>query len=163
MGFITSMKKSSIGYWTIALVTIAVAGIGGLLTTSGMAWYQTLLLPRWTPSGMVIGAVWTILFILTMIAAMLVWRDAPHQRVRFKITLLLFCANALLNVLWSYLFFVQNLLSSAVLEAAVLGASVIALVIFIRPFSKTAALLLLPYAAWVAFATYLSYVIFMMN
>lgn len=157
------MKKSSTGYWIIALVTIAVSGIGGLLTTSGMPWYQTLLLPRWTPSGMVIGTVWTILFILAMISAMLVWRDAPHQRLRFKLTIALFCANALLNVLWSYLFFVQNLFSPAVLEAAVLGASVVALMLLIWPLSKAAALLLLPYAVWVAFATYLAYVVFMMN
>jgi tryptophan-rich sensory protein len=45
----------------------------------------------------------------------------------------------------------------------ILEATVIALIVLIWPKSRLSALLLAPYAGWVAFATYLAFVIWQYN
>jgi tryptophan-rich sensory protein len=127
-----------------------------------MGWYKTIKLPSWTPSGSVIGTVWTILFILAAISALIIWNQLAHDS-RFWWIVVLFILNAVLNVGWSWLFFNQHFLGAAIFEAGLLGLSVVALVILIWPASALAAALLLPYAAWVAFATFLTYNVWSLN
>ncbi|PIR66294.1 MAG: hypothetical protein COU51_04675 [Parcubacteria group bacterium CG10_big_fil_rev_8_21_14_0_10_36_14] len=69
----------------------------------------------------------------------------------------------MLNFLWSYLFFDQHLFFLAIIEASILGFSVLILIIFIWPVSRLASILLFPYFGWVAFATYLTYAIWVLN
>lgn len=146
----------------IPLAVIVVAGFGSLLTGGGMEWYRSIKLPSWTPPGSIIGTVWTIIFILTAVSAIIFWSKAPHDS-RFWAVVAIFILNGLLNVLWSYLFFNQHLLGAATVEAALLDLSVIALIILIWPISRLASALLFPYAAWVAFATYLTYIVSSLN
>lgn len=149
-------------YIIIPLITILVSVIGSFATSRGMDWYRTINLPEITPPGQFIGTVWTILFILATISALIVWNTAERTG-NFKLIIALFIANAILNVLWSYMFFGAHWIGPAVIEAGLLGLSVIMLIIFIWPVSKLAAGLLMPYAGWVAFATYLTYTIWQLN
>jgi benzodiazapine receptor len=151
-----------LNYIIIPLVTLATALLGGRLTSGGMGWYKSINLPTWTPPGAVIGAVWTVLFILAAISALLVWNRAPHDSL-FWLIIAIFIVNAVLNVAWSWLFFGQHLLGGAIIEAGVLGLSVAALIIFIWPVSFIAAILLVPYFVWVAFATFLTYKVWSLN
>src|SRR5271157_3364882 len=105
-----------LNYVIIPLVTIAVAVIGGLITGGGMEWYRSIKLPSWTPPGSVIGAVWTVLFILATISALIVWNGAPHG-VRFWWIVAIFLLNAILNFGWSWLFFGAHLMGAAAWEA----------------------------------------------
>jgi tryptophan-rich sensory protein len=149
-------------YVIIPLITIAVAVVGSFITSGGMAWYRSITLPSWTPPGSVIGTVWTVLFILATISALIVWNGAPHD-ARLRWIIAIFLLNAVLNIGWSLLFFGAHQMGAAVWEAGVLGLTVVALVIFIWPLSTLAALLLVPYAGWVAFATYLTYSVWRLN
>jgi benzodiazapine receptor len=151
-------------YLTIPLITILVSAAGSSFTSSGIAsgWYDSIAKPSWTPPGSVIGAVWTAIFILTAISAILVWNKAKRGP-RFGWIIGIFIANAALNVFWSFLFFGQHLIGYAVWEAALLDLSVIALMILIWPVSRLASALLVPYAVWVAFAAYLTYVVYALN
>ena len=151
-----------LNYFLIPLAAIAVAVLGGMLTSGDMTWYKTIKIPSWAPPGAVIGMVWTTIFTLTAIAALLVWNKMPHTGTFWWIAAI-FVLNGILNVFWSYLFFNQHLLSVAGWEAALLDASVIALIILIWPVSRLAAVLLLPYAGWTAFATYLTFLISKLN
>jgi len=146
----------------IPLITFLTALSGSLLTSGGMDWYKTIAKPSWTPAGSVIGTVWTVLFILAAISALIVWNRLPHDN-RFKWIIAIFILNAILNVGWSWLFFNQHQLGAAIFEANLLAASVVALVILIWPGSRLAASLLIPYAAWVAFATFLTYKVWSLN
>ncbi|MBU0476896.1 tryptophan-rich sensory protein [Patescibacteria group bacterium] len=145
-------------YIIIPLVTFFVAAIGSWFTSGGMEWYETINLPTWTPPGSVIGVVWTTLFILAAISALIVWNKAQRNN-RFWRIIVLFLANAGLNIFWSFLFFNQYLIGPAVWEAGLLGLSVIVLVILIWPISRWASALLVPYAIWVAFASFLTFTI----
>lgn len=151
-----------LNYIIIPLVTILTSGVGSWITNNGMKWYKSINLPTWTPPGSVIGTVWTVLFILATISALIVWNTAKHNNYFWWI-IGLFLVNAVLNVGWSFLFFGQHLIGPAIFEAGLLGLSVVGLVILIWPLSRLAASLLIPYAAWVSFATYLTYSIWSLN
>lgn len=149
-------------YFIIPLLTVLTGAAGSFFTSRNMDWYDNLKLPSFTPPGSVIGTVWTVLFILAMTSALIVWNAVPH-RGNFKLIIAVFCINALLNIGWSALFFGAHQIGAAIGEAALLGISVIALIALIWPLSRLGAALLIPYAAWVAFATYLTYAVWNLN
>jgi tryptophan-rich sensory protein len=151
-----------LNYFIIPLLTLFVAIFGSSLTSRGMHWYKTIKLPTWTPGGNIIGAVWTLIFILSAISALIIWNNHATSP-NFKLIIILFLLNAGLNLFWSYLFFTAHLINWSILEMIILELSVIALLILSWPLSKLASLLLLPYCLWVAFATYLAYNIAILN
>lgn len=146
-----------LNYGIIALITIGVAWLGSFLTAGGIqpGWYADIVKPAWTPDGSVIGTVWTIIFILSAFSAGLAWNRLKKSSRRSGVVAI-FLINAFLNVLWSFIFFNQHLLWTAVWEAGLLAVSVIALIILLWPKQRLAASLLFPYALWVIFATYLT-------
>jgi len=151
-----------LNYFVIPLVTIITAITGSRITSQSAAWYKTIKIPGWTPPGSTIGLVWTIIFIISTVAALIVFNRATINQ-KFYLIFVMFVINALLNVSWSYLFFGQHLILAAFFEALILDLSVIILIIAIWPISLTASLLLMPYAAWVTFASYLTYSIWLLN
>lgn len=149
-------------YIFIPLSTLAVSVGGSFLTDSGMEWYDTLKLPSFTPPGSVIGMVWTFIFILSTISALILWNKASRG-ARFNAIFALFICNALLNFFWSFLFFYQGLIGASIWEMCALNLTTLSLIVLSWKFSRTAALLLTPYFAWVSFATYLAYQIWKLN
>jgi len=149
----------------IPLAVILTAFIGSKITNVGMSWYNNrdlLNIPSWTPPGFIIGIVWTVIFILTTISAIIFWNKVPLGNVFYWI-LGFFIANLLLNILWSALFFGLHYIGLAVIEALILDLSVVMIMILLYPFSKLASMLLLPYAVWTAFASYLTYSVWFLN
>jgi tryptophan-rich sensory protein len=151
-------------YFIIPAIAVLVSVAGSWLTSQGIdsGWYDSLVKPEWTPDGSVIGAVWTIIYILTTACALFVWNRFPVGRRR-SLVIGVFLLNALLNVGWTYVFFTKHLLGWAIIEALVLNVSVLVLMSLIHPRSKLAWTLLLPYATWVFFAAYLNYNIWTLN
>ena len=148
-------------YAVIAAVTVVTALAGSWITRGGMGWYLRLRVPSWTPSGKVIGAVWTVLYLLAAISAALSL-DAVAADRRDMLAAL-FGVNAFLNVAWNYLFFERRQIGSAAMEAALLALSIVILMVQIFPFSPLAAWLLAPYLIWVCIATALTAMIFRLN
>lgn len=164
--------KFKLNYVVIPLLVLAVSGAGGALTTLGRTvdtWYQTLTLPAWAPGSTVISSAWTIIFILSAISLLIAWNKTRGQ-LRIKIALLFFI-NAAVNVLWSWLFFVQHELLLAFFDALLILLTVLALIYLLRRAGKEAgdrslrwaAIALFPYAGWVTLASYLTYMIYVLN
>lgn len=151
-----------LNYIIIPLLVVAVSVTGSYFTSGGMEWYATISLPSWTPPGSVIGAVWTFIFILTAISIIIVWNKSERDD-RFYFILTLFIVNGILNIGWSFIFFGMHWIAVAFFEAVLLGLTVLALIILIKPVNRLASLLLLPYFLWVSFASYLTYTIWQMN
>ena len=151
------------GFWPRLLVfgalCAAAAWIGSRFTAQGLGpWYDGLAKPSWTPSGAVIGGVWTVLFALIAIASAIAWsKDRP------LVYTLALGVNLALNVAWSYFFFVRRSPSAALGELVILELTCVALVLLAWPVSRLAAALLSPYAVWVAFAGFLNWNIAKMN
>jgi tryptophan-rich sensory protein len=149
-------------YLIIPLLTIVVAALGSLFTDTGMFWYGMLKLPSFTPPGWIIGMVWSVIFAMAAASLMIIWNRTIHNRALWTLVVL-FVLNGILNALWSWLFFVKHDLMAAFYEAAVIEFSVLAIIISSWRVSRLSALLMVPYAGWVIFATYLTWLIWQMN
>lgn len=139
-----------------------VAFLGKFLTNQGMSWYNKLNLPSFTPSGEFIGLIWTIIFILTTISALIFYNTFKHNQ-NFNRILTLFILNAFLNVFWTYLFFYKNLILFSLIEMIFLEISIILLIFFMWKKSRFVSSLLFLYALWVLIATYLTVNIYLLN
>ena len=156
------LLKKSAGFTLIIHVVIAVSLIGGYFTSRGMDWYRTLTLPAFTPPGSTIGMVWTVIYILSAVSACLIWhhRQAiPH----YRLVGILLILNAVLNALWTLVFFTWHLLGWAIVEMVLLNLTTLAVIVLTWRHQRLAAALLLPYFAWVCFATYLAWTIWRLN
>jgi translocator protein len=154
------LKISDIVIPGLVLLT---AAAGSLVTSDALgSWYSQINLPSWTPPGSIIGAVWSVLYIMIAIAGILIWRRYPRGP-RFKAVAVVFLVNLGLNAGWSYLFFGANWLGGALFEAVIMAATILALVILCWRPVRAAAWLLIPYLAWVSFASYLTYSVWQLN
>lgn len=151
-------------YIIIPLAVVAVSVIGGMFTSVGIdsGWYGSIVKPDWTPPGSVIGSVWTVIFMLTAGSALIVWNKGKCDS-RITYAMIAYAVNGILNLGWSYVFFVSHRLDLAVFEAAFLAVSVVVIMALVWGRSRLAALMLLPYFGWVSFATYLTYTIWRLN
>lgn len=144
-------------------LVILTAVVGSLVTSDSLgSWYTQINLPSWTPAGSIIGAVWSVLYIMIALAGILIWRRFPRGR-QFNVVAIFFLVNLGLNAGWSYLFFGANWLGWALLEAIIMAATILILIIFTWRQVRAAAWLLLPYLAWVSFASYLTYSVWQLN
>lgn len=146
--------------WTAAVVGVSLAG--GLATDTSSAWYEGLDLPAFQPPGVVFGIVWTVLYVLIALAGISATR-ATAGTSRFRSIHLLFAGNLLLNVAWTWIFFQGERPVLAGIEVLVLLGTTVALIVALRPVRPRAALLLVPYAAWAAFAGVLTWTIALTN
>ncbi|MGB5173916.1 MAG: TspO/MBR family protein [Thermoanaerobaculia bacterium] len=144
-------------------VPLAVGGLSGFVTARSVAtWYPTLIKPFFNPPAWVFGPTWTLLYIMMGVAAFLVWRQGFSTKdVRLAVTL--FAAQLALNGLWSILFFGLQSPGVAFAEIMLLWLSIVATVWIFRRVVPAAALLMLPYLAWVSFAAVLNGSIWMLN
>jgi len=143
------------------LTAIVVATAGALITDLG-PWYVNLKKPSWQPPDWLFGPAWTLIFGLDALAAVLAWRGARTPADERRI-IILFAINLTLNVLWSALFFRLHRPDWALGEVGFLLLSVAALVLGLRPMSRLASALILPYLAWVGFASFLNWTIVQIN
>lgn len=159
---LSARARSLLGLVAFLAVSYAASGVGSLFTNAGLeTWYDTLEKPSWTPPGWVIGAVWTVLFGLMGVAGWLVWRTGGFALQRVPLSL--FGAQLVLNVLWSALFFGLRAPGAALAEIVVLEAAIIATMVAFWSVRPLAGALLVPYAAWVAFASFLNFTIWRLN
>ena len=149
------MNPSLVRPLAVAFVlSYATAGIGGALTDLG-PWYYALRQPDWKPPDAVFGIVWTTIFTLCALSAWLAWRAADTATLKRRV-LGLFGLNAVLNILWSALYFKLQRPDWALLEVALLWLSIVALIVGLWRLSRPASLLLLPYLVWVSIASLLN-------
>lgn len=152
------------GLVLLALVAacLAVGAIGGAVTSSSVGtWYQQLRKPSFNPPDWVFAPVWTTLYIAMAVAAWRVWRERGLQGARFELSL--FAAQLALNLGWSILFFGLRQIGGALVEIVLLLAAIVATAVAFRRIDGIAALLLVPYVAWVAFATLLTAALWRLN
>lgn len=148
-------------YYITTLLFFAV----GAITTLGLPWYDTLLLPKWTPSDEVVALLWCVLFVCTAVSLVNFWERAMRRgwSASERRTVYLYAGNALLILLWNYAFFGLHLLGFSLLTATLVGVSAAALMARTWRNSQTASLLLLPYMLWMIFAVYFNYVVGLLN
>jgi tryptophan-rich sensory protein len=138
------------------LLVIAAASTGALFMPG--EWYQSLNKPSWTPPDWLFGPAWTILYVLIAIAGWKVW-----QVQGMGPALIVWFIGLGLNALWSYLMFGAHRIDLALYDAIGMLVSIIAFIVLSWGLDKGAALLFVPYLAWVSFATALNLAILRLN
>lgn len=144
-----------------ALVTVPGIVLLGMLfalvgnSGEGNPWFDSLVKPSLYPPSQVFGIAWTILYVLMGVAfALVLSARGAWWRGRAAIA---FLVQLALNLAWSPVFFGLHQITAAL---AVIVALDIAVAVTIWLFWKVrplAAWLLLPYMAWILFATALNW------
>lgn len=123
-------------------------------------WYADADKAPWSPPNVVFGPVWTALYVMMAVAAWLVWRRRHEGDVRPALAA--YFVQLALNAAWTPVFFaLYPVIGIAALWIAfgiivILIAAVLFTILRFWPFSRLAAVLLMPYLAWLAYASSLN-------
>jgi benzodiazapine receptor len=141
--------------------TAAPAGFGAL--TAGAAalatkatreslypWYVTLKKPPFQPPRQAFAPTWTALYGLIAVAGFRLWRAKKSKRRTAALTL--WGGQLAANAAWSWLFFRKHQGKAALVDIAALEALIAGTISAAVKVDARAAMMLAPYAAWVAFA-----------
>jgi tryptophan-rich sensory protein len=147
----------------VVLLSILLGAAGGLITAPQIeTWYATLERPGFTPPNWVFGPVWTLLYALQGVAAWLLWRAGLGDR-SVRVALGLFGVQFLLNLAWSPAFFGLESPALGLVVIVPLWLAIVGTIAAAWRVDRRASLLLVPYLAWVSFATALNYAIWTLN
>lgn len=145
-----SASREALGLLGWILVAFAAALAGGLASASAGDFYRELVRPSWAPPGWLFGPVWSLLYALMGISAWLVWRARGFAGARRA--LILFLAQLAVNALWTWIFFVWREGGLAFGEILLLWVLISGTIVMFWRINRAAAVLLVPYLAWVTFA-----------
>ena len=142
-------------------ITALAAAVGGAAAANSREFYGALQRPAWAPPGSVFGPVWSVLYLMMAIAAWLVWR--ARRFVGARVALVLYVVQLVLNALWTWLFFAWHRGALAFAEVLLLWVAVSMTLNMFWRVRTLAGVLLVPYLAWVSFATALTYAVWRGN
>ncbi|ROO84330.1 TspO/MBR related protein [Actinocorallia herbida] len=137
-----------------SLAVAATAVLGSLATRPDTPWYQNLAKPSWQPPPAAFPLVWTPLYISLAYAGARAIDHAPPESRPALIRA--YALNLALNAAWTPTFFLLRSPNAALAEITLLNASNALLIHRFLNADRPSALLLVPYAAWTAFATALT-------
>lgn len=157
----SSAAKQGLGLAGWFLTSFATGGIGGLASVNAADFYGQLAQPPWAPPAWLFGPVWSVLFVLMAVAAWLVWRR--HGFRGAGAALKLHATQLAFNALWTWLFFAWRQGALALIEIAVLWLLIAGTILSFWRLHRFAALMLVPYLAWVSFAAALNFALWRLN
>lgn len=150
-GTTTYLSPRSLG--VLALFLLVVLGVGILIGTGFPPgdWYAGLTKPAFNPPNWLFAPVWTTLYVMIAIAG---WRS--YLREGFGPATRLWIAQLVLNWTWTPVFFGAHLLWTGLAVIALLAGVILAFVVTTWSRDRLSAALMLPYLAWVSFASLLN-------
>ncbi|MBQ7306669.1 MAG: tryptophan-rich sensory protein [Clostridia bacterium] len=147
---------------TLVLILACTLGSGalvGFLTRDSMAVYSDIVKPSFAPPSWVFPVAWTILYAAMSVSLWLMIRkDVPSRA-----TIVLYVVQLAVNLAWPFVFFTLQAFGLAFWWLLLLLALVIWLMVRAFRTGPVAAWLLVPYAAWTAFAAVLSFAVARLN
>jgi tryptophan-rich sensory protein len=155
----SSSTQSALALAGWLLLSFSAAAIGGFFVPG--AWYGTLKKPSWNPPSWIFGPVWSVLYTTMAVAAWLVWKRGGFAGQRLALSL--FLAQLLFNALWSPLFFGLRHPALAFVDIVLLWLALLGTVAAFWIARPVAGALLLPYLAWVTFASALNFALWRLN
>ena len=157
--------RASIMRWALFLVpgVVLLGFLSGEYAGSGAdnPWFAALDKPAIFPPPVTFAIVWTVLYALMGFALALVC-SAWGARLRL-LAILAFVLQLVLNLAWSPVFFAEHEIRLALLILAALNIAVLLTVVLFWQVRRVAGLLMLPYLAWILFATVLNWQFLVLN
>ncbi len=161
----SAQLRASVLRWALFTVPLCL-GLGFLSARAAgsvvtNAWFQTLEKPDLYPPAITFPIVWSALYALMGFALALV-ASARGARGR-GIAVVLFVVQLIVNLSWSPVFFAMHRMTAALEIMFALIVLVMLTIAFAWRVRRTAAALLLPYLAWICFASLLNLQLLEMN
>lgn len=147
---------------TAAALPLAVGGLAALISSGAMKAFGELDQPPLSPPAWLFPVAWTILYVLMGIASYRVFVAADFE-VKKKKALSVYGLQLFFNFMWTIIFFNFKAYLFAFFWLLILWVLILITFLRFRNIDRLAALLLLPYLAWVAFAGYLNFGIYLLN
>lgn len=146
------IEQKSLRYWTLVpFVALCAGAIAFGQQFPPGEWFASLKQPPIAPPNWIFGVVWTPLYCMIAVAGWLLWeRAAKSWAMRW------WFVQLALNAAWSWIFFGLQRIDVALVEISVLWLAIGATIVSAWRPARTAAWLLIPYWAWVSFATVLN-------
>lgn len=157
----TNIQNHSWQQWLIlAVFLVVVIGAGGVIgvATAPGEWYAGLNKPPFNPPNWIFAPVWLALYVAIAVAGWRIWQRAPDS-----MAMTFWGGQLLLNWLWSPVFFSAHLLWPAFVVIIGVWLAIIGCIISARSIDRLSGWLLVPYLAWVSFATLLNLSIAVLN
>ena len=152
-------------YTALALfiaLNAAISALGGWVTAGSVGtWYLALEKPPFNPPNWIFAPVWSALYLMIAIAGWRAWRRSAGPRRRLALTA--YAVQLALNLSWSFVFFGAHLIGLALAVIVALLAAILVNAFLFWRIDRAAGALLLPYAAWVSFATLLNAALWRLN
>ncbi|MBP2478395.1 tryptophan-rich sensory protein [Crossiella equi] len=148
-----------LGAGAVFLGAVTMAGTVGALSSITAADSLELNLPSWSPPSYLFGPIWLVLYLMIALSGWLVWRDVEDSATPITA----YCVQLSLNAAWTPVFYGARLYGLAFLEVVLLFFAITATGWLFWRVHRPAALLLLPYWLYTAFACALNFAIWRMN
>jgi translocator protein len=142
------------------IVACFIAASTGILFPPGR-WYDGLAKPTWQPPKWLFAPVWTALYVMIAIAGWRVWSVAGFDGARWALAL--YALQLVLNAAWTPIFFGLHRMGIAFAEIVLLWLAIAATMVLFFQHDPLAAYLLIPYLAWVSFASALNFTVWRLN
>lgn len=143
-------------------IPLAVGGLAALISSGAMGAFGELNQPPLSPPGWLFPVAWTILYVLMGIASYRIFIAADFEDKK-KNALFVYALQLVFNFFWTIFFFNFEAYLFAFFWLLILWVLILITFLRFRKIDRAAALMLLPYLAWVAFAGYLNFGIYLLN
>jgi tryptophan-rich sensory protein len=147
--------------FTVPLVLLLGFISGRIGDSASDPWFEALAKPDIFPPPGVFGVVWPILYTMMGLAFAMVCA-AWGSRYRVP-AIIAFVIQFGVNLSWSPVFFAAHEITLALYVIVALDVLLLATIVLFWKVRRAAALLLVPYLAWILFATVLNYQFLKLN
>ncbi|MDA3913889.1 TspO/MBR family protein [Oleiagrimonas sp.] len=148
--------RNAIALFVFLLLVAIVATLGSLFPPGD--WYAALQQPFFTPPNLVFPIAWTLLYLTMAFAAWRVW-----LRVGLDVAMGLWGAQLVANAAWSWIVFGRHALGWGLIDIVLLLVLIVVTMVAFFRRDRGAGWLMLPYLAWVGFATVLNAALWHLN
>lgn len=167
MSEIASRGQLRMSFLRWALLTVPLVFFLGFLSgrlagsSEANPWYDAISKPAIMPPGWAFGVAWSVLYVMLGVALAMVLsaRGAKWRSVGVA----LFALQFAINLAWSPLFFAAHQVLAAFVLILFMLAGAIATTIVFGRVRTAAAWLMVPYLAWLSFASILNWQIHVLN
>jgi tryptophan-rich sensory protein len=149
-------------YIISSAIALGIGLISALLTMKNMN-LSVLRQPALSPPALLFPIVWTVLYILMGISSAIIYNKKNTMPDEVRSALTTYASSLVVNFAWSIIFFNFGAFFLAFLWIVLLEILILKTIKEYGKIDKTAALLQIPYAVWVAFAGYLTLAIAFLN
>lgn len=152
--------KTYFPYITFIGLALFIGLISGIFTNKGMAAYELVSKPWFTPPSALFPIVWTILYILVGYSMGRVWMTKSEA---LPYCLMAYGAQLLGNLFWTIWFFLLQAYLFSFVWLVGLGFVVLIMAVLFFRADKRAGVLQVPYLLWLIFAGVLNLQIYLLN